>query len=408
MMVNVRGVLFGVLMCCVCGAEAQDLMHSDIADLATNSPVATIKGDEREFPLMESDAEADISYKPEVYGAVKAKFELSTYDGKHRFNVRNSRIGVRGLVSPHMRYVAQIDFNNEGKVSILDSYVTYFSKNFQVTLGQQQYKFSTDLDRGPSSSIFSNRSALAKFLTTYFGTEVQDGKVVPYVKSIGSRDIGVLAHYMIDTEVPMRLTFGIFNGSGSNNPEWTDNVNFIGRFDIGGPQGLSGSVSHYNGRTPVETRVETNPAGELVNVDFKQQLRMWGTELRYGQKNYKIEAEYAQRRLADTELAVLHAAHVFGYYQFHLPNRSVIEYIAPIARWDIGTDIEFLNGLTQQIDSFSANRMTVGVNFGFVRKLIGAELRVSYENYFIEHEPSDYKVNQLLQDKFTIEVVASF
>lgn len=114
----------------------------------------------------ETHEEETISYRPEIFGAVKAKFETSLYDGSHRFNVRNSRMGVRGFASPNFKYAIQIDFSNEGKLSVLDSYVTYFSGGLEVTIGQQQYRFSTDLDRGPNSTIFSNRSFLSKYLTT--------------------------------------------------------------------------------------------------------------------------------------------------------------------------------------------------------------------------------------------------
>ena len=349
-----------------------------------------------------------LSFKPQIYGAVKAKFEISLYDGAHRFNVRNSRIGVKGLVSPYMRYAIQIDFNNEGKLSILDSYVSYFKGNFEFTLGQQQYKFSTDLDRGPSTNIFSNRSFLAKFLTTYYGDELVNGKIVPFVESIGSRDIGALARYRLPVDLPIRLNFGVFNGSGSNNPEWTDNLNFVGRLDVGGETGLSGAISHYNGRTPVDFRVVTMTDGTLTTQDFKQKLRMWGGELRYVAENYRIEAECAQRRLTNTSMHLLTVAHVQGYYQFRFPRHATVDYVAPIARWDLGDNIEFMNLQTAQLDRFSANRITVGVNVGFVRKLIGSELRFNYEKYFLDREPSDYASNTLLQDKITLGIVASF
>ena len=83
-------------------------------------------------------ASADDSkdYKPHIYGTVKTKFEISTYDGQMRFNVRNSRLGVRGNVSPALRYAMQIELSSEGKLEVLDSYVAVDLKRLSISLGQ--------------------------------------------------------------------------------------------------------------------------------------------------------------------------------------------------------------------------------------------------------------------------------
>lgn len=347
-----------------------------------------------------------VNYVPQVFGAVKAKFEASLYDGSHRFNVRNSRIGVRGLASPRMKYAIQIDFSNEGKLSILDSYVTYFTDNLEVTLGQQQYRFSTDLDRGPNTSIFSNRSFLSKFLTTYYTTVPENGHIGHTVSSIGSRDLGALLRYHIP-KMPLRVNFGLFNGSGTNNPEWDNKINIVAKLEIGPEMGLHGAVSHYNGHTPAGTKVSFDQSGSLVSTIFTQRIRMWGGELSYTQENFAIESEYAQRRLRMDGLRLLQTGHVQGYYQFRLPKMKLMEYVAPLGRWDIGDNIEFLNSYGA-METFSAHRATVGVNFGFTGKIVGSELRLQFEKYFVTRKPSDYSRNQLLQDKITLEIVATF
>lgn len=350
-----------------------------------------------------------ISYIPEVFGAVKAKLEFSTYDGEHRFNVRNSRIGVKGLVSPHMRYAIQIDFNNEGKLSILDSYAAFSYNRFEITIGQQQYKFNSDLDLGPSTNMFSNRSMLAKFITTYYGSEIASQKQTHYVNSIGSRDIGALATYKIKSKLPIKLTLGAFNGAGTNNPEWSSNINIIARADVGTSQGFAGAISHYNGRMPQVSRyIAATGANEAKLINYHQEIRMWGAELRYTKEPFQIEAQYAQRRLLDTQLNIMHAALVQGYYKFELGKKSFTDYICPLARWDMGNGIEYINSQSKMRDTFSANRATIGVNFGFITKLLSSELRLHYEKYMFNNQPSDLSVNKLLQDKFTIEIVASF
>ncbi|MBQ4278942.1 MAG: hypothetical protein IJC16_03170 [Rikenellaceae bacterium] len=350
-------------------------------------------------------AERKVNYVPQIEGAVKAKFELSTYDGKFRFNVRNSRFGVKGLVSPHMSYKMQVDFSNEGKLSVLDAYVAYAQGHFEFVLGQQQYRFSADLDRGPSTNYFANRSFLAKYLTSYYSID-GDGRAT--VKTIGSRDIGARLTYKSRTEVPFRVLVGAFNGSGINNPEWQDGVNVMTRLEVGGEkEGLCGAISYYNGQSPSVQR----PSGADGVESYHQKMQLIGGGLRYLDDHVYAEAEYAQRRLkgAARTTEVMHAAYVQGFYKFVMPpSWAVVRYLAPIGRWDMGSNVDYLNTADNGHEWFSANRMTLGLNIGFVETLLRSELRVNYEKYFLKRKPGDFARNPLLQDKFTIEIVASF
>ncbi|MFI3316952.1 MAG: porin [Rikenellaceae bacterium] len=334
----------------------------------------------------------EVDYTPQIFGSVRAKFEESTESGDHRFNVRNSRLGVKGMTSEHMRYAMQIDFNNEGSVSILDSYVAYVAGNFELSLGQQQYHFNADLDRGPSSSLFSNRSFLSKYLTTYYTYDATSPTDCS-VKTIGSRDIGALMSYKFPTKIPIQITGGLMNGSGANNPEWNENMNYVARATIGAKSGFQVAGSYYHGYTP-----------------YVQKIEMYGGELRYAGSNYLIEAAYAQRIL-EQELdgtQTITAAHVHGYRTFELPKNNAIEYLAPHLRWDMGSGIEFINQYDGMIDRYDANRITVALNIGFAKKWIGSEIRIAYEEYMVGTSHSDANINPLLQDKYTIEFIASF
>lgn len=351
---------------------------------------------------------ARVSYVPKIDGAVKVKLEVDLQDAAYRFNVRNSRFGVRGNVSKSMYYRIQVDFNNEGKISILDSYVGYTIGGFDAKLGQQQYHFSTDLDRGPTTNMFANRSFLAKYLTSYYGSEVSDGKIVSYVKTLGSRDLGLSMSYRFKTKVPLNLIAGVFNGSGTNNPEWGKRVNLMGRIELGGDKGLQGSVAYYHGYSPQHVKVEEQN-GAFVTEDFEQKLRMVGGELRYTRGGLLLEGEYARRYLCmEGATAMMATALVQGYYRFQLPKCPTIDYIAPIARWDMGNNVDYLNVQNKLRETFEANRITVGVNIGFGTKWIQSEIRLNYEKYLLKEQPSDFWGNKLLHDKFTLEVVASF
>ncbi len=328
----------------------------------------------------------EVDLTPQLFGSVRAKYEQSTESGEHRFNVRNSRLGVKGYTSQYMSYAMQIDFNNEGKVSILDSYATFELSNFKVSLGQQQYHFNADLDRGPSSSLFSNRSFLSKYLTTYYDPSAND------VSTIGSRDIGVILSYKLPTELPISFTGGLMNGSGANNPEWTQTTNYVGRVAVGGSSGLQAAGSYYYGETPLQ-----------------QEIIMYGGELRYAGQNYLVEAAFAQRLLEQDGTKTLTAAHIHGYRKFSLTSHSsIIDHIAPHLRWDMGNGIEFENQFDGLIDRYDANRITVALNIGLAKKWIGAEIRLSYEEYIVGTSHTDAAINPLLQDKYTIEFITSF
>ena len=178
----------------------------------------------------------------------------------------------------------------------------------------------TDLDRGPTTNMFANRSFLAKYLTSYYGSEVSDGKIVSYVKTLGSRDLGLSMSYRFKTDVPLNLIAGVFNGSGTNNPEWGKRVNLMGRIELGGDKGLQGSVAYYHGYSPQHVKVEEQN-GTFVTEDFEQKLRMVGGELRYTRGGLLLEGEYARRYLCmEGATAMMATALVQGYYRFQLPK----------------------------------------------------------------------------------------
>ncbi len=352
-------------------------------------------------------ASAQTDYKPDIFGVIKARFEICTDNGDHRFNVRNSRFGVQGNVSRSMRYRAQIELSSEGKLDVLDSYIAYKVGRFELSVGQQQYRFSTELDRGASRNLFANRSFIGKFLTQYYGTEADDGRAVPVLKSIGSRDIGALASYRFDGDTPVRLLAGIFNGEGINNPEWTGSVNVVASLRIGAEKGFGGSASFYTGNTPLSTRAAM-VGGKLETVKYRQNIRMWDAELRYIGDKFLIEAEFAQRLLDKNRNRLLTAAVVHGMYHFMLPENSFAEMVSPLLSWDYGDNIKYIDKLTGALAGFTAHRIRAGVTVGFAGKILQSEIRFNYEHYFLRKKPADFSANNLLHNKFTVEFIAAF
>lgn len=330
---------------------------------------------------------AQETYKPELYGLVKARFETALESGDMRFSVRNTRLGVRGAVSRNMKYAIQMELNSQGSFSVLDTYATYSLGGLNLSLGQQQYRFSTELNRG-ANTYFTNRSFVGKFTSNF-----HSDSPAPVVDAIGARDIGFMADYRFNISLPVTIHAGLFNGRGVNDPQWQNHVNFVSRVDVGGEMGLRVSGSYYTGKTR-----------------FNNPLNMWGAEARYVTDRLILESEVAMQYLwLGPEADVMTVGVVNAMYSFPLPENSYAKSITPQLRWDIGDNIAFMNkAAIPEIESFSGQRITGGLVIGLTDRLVKSELRFNYEHYFLREKPTDYSTNPLLQNKFTIEFFARF
>ena len=140
---------------------------------------------------------------------------------------------------------------------------------------------------------------------------------------------------------------------------------------------------------------------------------MVGAELHYVTGGFFIEGEYARRYLKtkvdndDILNTTRTAALIHSYYRFEMPRRFVMSYIAPMVRWDLGNNMDYLNTANTVRETVDANRIAVGINFGFGKKLVNSEIRLNCEKYFLKGGPAT-SANKLLQDKFALEVVAAF
>lgn len=326
-------------------------------------------------------AEIKTGYAPKIDGIVKVKFEGSLYDGRTRFDVRNSRFGVQGKASENMSYRTQVEFSNEGKLAVMDAYVTYRLPVVTVSLGQQKYAFSTDLGRSPMQNIFANRTFVAKYAVCYADAS---GKV----RSLGSRDIGGLLSVSLRRWTPVVLHAGLFNGSGAGNPVWQESLNFSAKAEYGGEQGLQAAVNYYNGHTP-----------------YAQAIAMWGGELRYVTRSFTLDGEAAQRtcRQGGT-LQNLTSAYLQGIYAFRLRPSKLAQYLAPTLRYDI-----VRNGCYESADGlFDARRLSAGANVGVSRRAFRGEIRLCFEKYIASRKPGNFRDNPLLHDKATVEMVVAF
>lgn len=306
------------------------------------------------------DSSAVISYYlPDIDAVLKVKTEYDLDNSLVRFEVRNARFGLKGKINEFMSYKIELDLSDEGKMKMLDAYVRLTPlKNLDIYMGQRKIPFSTDYMRNPAENIFANRSFLAKYIND------------------GMRDIGFYLDYKFGNSVPVDILLGAVNGTGNNNPQWIERPNLVSRVVFGRETGFRATGNLYYGE-----------------AENKDNLALYGGELRYNNGNFLIESEYISRNWTDSIPIHDDGLYVHSYYNVILTDK-IVKIITPTVRWDYMGDL-LCSG---RID---ASRMTLGVNIGFEPKQFYSEIRLNYENYFKSSIP-------IHTDKLTLEFIARF
>jgi len=244
-------------------------------------------------------------------------------------------------------------------MKMLDAYVRVdILKNFNVSLGQMKIPFSTDNLRSPHQLNFSNRSFISKKI------------------SKNLRDIGSLFSYKVPVNFPFIVDFGIFNGSGLNNPEWVNTPNYAFRTNIGINSFFNVSGNYYTGKMDGLTV-------NLFNI---------GSHITFG--NLFFDFEIVSKQSTDSLGANINAQSYFIYGLYHIELKSkLLQRVTPALRYDVFDSNTNKSG-------FEPGRLTVGLTFGF-SNLALADLRFNYEKFFYKELPN-------FDDKFTVELIVKF
>ncbi len=311
----------------------------------------------------------DLKFTIRFDGTIKAKYEVSATDGMMRFNVRNSRLGLRGEIGDYVAYRIQVELSNEGVFSPLDLYGTLKPwKGFYLHLGQTHVPFDNDYIISPNKTLFANRAFVGKFFTP------------------GSRDIGAVAGYKFRAGIPWEAQAGVFNGGKINNPQWTDRPSYAARLIAGTMQGWRSSVKIYRYRS------------QTLDQFF------WGADLRYATDRLRIETEVMHRHSYTLDRNLL-GAYLEGAYAFDFNALKIFHYLTPALRWDA-------MGYQKGNNVFDVNRLTAGLNFGLSKVPYKSTIRIDYEQYFVR-KGTDFidfedRDTHVADNKFTIELMLTF
>ena len=297
--------------------------------------------------VVNSQEPAESTYRPEIHGTVRAKYEYEPQIEKGRFEVRNARLSVEGRVVPIVRYKAEIDLSDEGAIKMLDAYVRLQPDNrFKFTIGQMRVPFTIDAHRSPHLQYFANRSFIAK----------QVGNV---------RDVGASVSWTFGRSLPVTLEGGVFNGSGLTNQKnfWTGDINF--------------SLKAYT----------------FVARQFND-------------GRWHIEAEYLRKYYAHDSFRAVDAVDAFAAYRLSL--KKWLSAISFLGRYDYMSDHsnghEGEDGLLVTNDP-ARYRLTGGVTLSLGKGRLQADIRLNYEQYFYSKSATP-AISE--QNKVVVEFVAHF
>ncbi len=311
-------------------------------------------------------------YIPDIHGTVRAKFEYEPPIGKGRFQVRNARVGLEGMIIPIIRYKAEIDLCDEGKIKMLDAYVRFQPvKAWKFTIGQMRVPFSIDAHRAPHLQYFANRSFIAK----------QVGNV---------RDVGAYVGWTFGKTCPFTIEGGIFNASGLTNQKnfWTNRYNFS-----------------FKAQTMIKKMFNITLSMQKANAgDVSTYLYDAGAY--FQTSRWHIEAEYLRKHYAHGAFKPVNAFDFFAAYR--LPLKKKLTAISFLGRYDYMSDHskgEVHDDGNIGIDDPERHRLTGGVTLSFGQKSLQADIRINYEQYFYANTATP-AISE--QSKAVVEFVVHF
>lgn len=343
-------------------------------------------------------AAATYDYLPEVHGTIRGKLEYQPALQATRFEVRNARVSIEGLI-PIMRldsvnapakrsvaYKAEIDLSDEGSIKMLDAYVRLQPwRTLRITVGQMRVPFTIDAHRSPHAQYFANRSFIAK----------QVGNV---------RDVGAMIGYTWigqDDQTLAMLDAGLFNGSGltAQKNAWHKDVNFSARLQAFPLAPWCLNISGQRSRV----------ASDSIHY------MSYNAGTFYHNNHWHIEVEYLCKTYEKQAFHPVHSVDAFVCYTHDFKKAEEKQYffrgMSYLLRYDYMTDhTDGSKGAkdyyTLVVTDHARHRMTVGITLHMLRykRLLG-DLRVNYEQYWY---PSDGTPKESEQSKLVAELILHF
>ncbi len=323
------------------------------------------------FGISITFAADSISYRPNIHGTVRGRFEASTQHGDYRFQVRNARLSIDGKIAPIADYYIQADFCDRGDIKILDAWTRLWAtKSIGFQAGQFRMPFGVDPFRGPHTYLFANRSFI--------------GKQVANVRAVGLKAIWE------PQQLPLTIEAGAFNPATiSDHSSWHNKLAYAAKAVL-----TFYNVALSTGfKSIAPDSIRTN----LVDADITWKYGRW-----------YVEGEYIYKHYTHNRHKASHAYLVQADYTLPI-NIPFFNQLSFQGRFDGVTNHSnaVRNDLGQLTTTDPArNRITAGITISHVRsKNMFLDLRLNYEKYFY-HDGVDVTAD--MGDKALVELVLRF
>lgn len=313
----------------------------------SNALIATLLAAIATSPAMADESRVD--YKPAIHGALRARYEYSTADGKGRFQMRNARLQLSGAIAPSVSYFIQTDLCDRGSMKILDAWGKLgLWQSLALQAGQFRLPFGTDCFRAPGNYIFPNHS--------FVGIEMNN------VRGVGAK----LSYTFTLPGSTLSLDGGAFNPTSITDQNvWVSTLAYAAKAQLS-----TGNVTIATGfQTIVPDSVRTNLTGASVN---------WTCG------HWIVEGEYIYKHYTHNRHKSTHGYNLWADYHFPV-KAGVFRQASFQARFDGMTDhstaVRDSKGLLLT-NHPGRNRVTAGGTLTYLATRVRCDVKLSYEKYF--------------------------
>lgn len=318
----------------------------------------------------ESVADDDMSYRPNIHGTLRPRYELLTGDGESRFQMRNARVSLDGRVAPQIDYFMQVDLCAKGKVMPLDFWARLaLAPGLKLQAGQFRMPFGIDTFRAPHTFLFANRAFMVRDMCNY-------------------RAVGFKLTYAV-ASTPLSVEGGVFNPYAIGNHEvWSKKMNYAAKLVYA----RSGATLSTGIMSICPDRVRANLAGFSAG---------------WGDRHWTVQGEFMHEHYT-------HRAHksAWGYTAFAnygMPVKAgMFNRLSFQGRFDGITDHSsaYDTDGTLITDNPARNRITIGSTISYIRTAgMFVDIRLNYEKFFY-HKGVEAPAGQ--NDKVVAELVVRF
>ena len=324
------------------------------------------------FRLAASEDDADsIDRMPRFHGALRGRYEVAFDDDtRQRFQLRNARLSIEGLITQNIDWFVQADLCDRGKMKILDVWARFEPlPGLRFQAGQFRLPFGTDCFKAPANYIFANRSFI--------------GKNICNVRGVGAK--------VAWTHRALTLEAGAFNPTSITDQErWCHSLAYAAKGSLALPGGL------------------TLASGFKTVVPDAVRINLAGASLSWRHRELTLEGEYIYKHYTRSAHVDAHAWNLWADYGFPI-RRGLFNRASIQGRWDAMTDhssgIRNASGRLVTDDS-ARKRITVGATLSYLHKVVKCDFRLDYEKYFYRH--GTIPPGPDAADKLCAEVVVKF